>query len=67
VIWVERAGQRKIVIGAKGARLKAIGSAARQALNELYGRRVHIHTWVKLREGWSDDDRLLEQLGYGRP
>jgi GTP-binding protein Era len=67
VIWVERAGQRKIVIGAKGARLKAIGSAARQALNELYGRRVHINTWVKLREGWSDDDRLLEQLGYGRP
>jgi GTPase len=66
VIWVERAGQRKIVIGAKGARLKAIGSAARLALNELYGRRVHLNTWVKLREGWSDDDRLLEQLGHER-
>ena len=57
IIWVERVGQRKIVIGAKGARLKAIGSAARLALNELFGRRVHLNTWVKVREGWSDDDQ----------
>jgi GTP-binding protein Era len=64
VIWVERAGQRKIVIGAKGARLKAIGSAARLALNELFGRRVHLNTWVKVKEGWSDDDRLLQRLGH---
>jgi GTP-binding protein Era len=64
VIWVERVGQRKIVIGAKGARLKAIGSAARLALNELFGRRVHLNTWVKVREGWSDDDRLLQRLGH---
>lgn len=64
VIWVERVGQRKIVIGAKGARLKAIATAARLALNELYGRRVHLNTWVKVREGWSDDDRLLQQLGH---
>lgn len=64
VIWVERVGQRKIVIGAKGARLKAIASAARLALNEQFGRRVHINTWVKVREGWSDDDRLLERLGH---
>jgi GTP-binding protein Era len=64
VIWVERVGQRKIVIGAKGARLKAIGSATRLALNELFGRRVHLNTWVKVREGWSDDDRMLRQLGH---
>jgi GTP-binding protein Era len=67
VIWVERVGQRKIVIGAKGARLKAIGSATRLALNELFGRRVHLNTWVKVREGWSDDDRLLHRLGHGPP
>ncbi len=42
VIWVERVGQRKIVIGAKGERLKSIGRAARLALNELFGRRVHL-------------------------
>jgi GTP-binding protein Era len=64
VIWVERVGQRKIVIGAKGARLKAIGSAARLSLNELFGRRVHLSTWVKVREGWSDDDQLLQRLGH---
>jgi len=64
VIWVERVGQRKIVIGAKGARLKAIATATRLALNALFGRRVHLNTWVKVREGWSDDDRLLQQLGH---
>ena len=57
VIWVEREGQRKIVIGAKGERLKSIGRAARLALNERFGRRVHLNTWVKVREGWSDDDQ----------
>jgi len=65
VIWVEREGQRKIVIGAGGARLKAIGRAARVELNELLGRRVHLSTWVKLRDNWTDDDRLLRELGHG--
>jgi GTPase len=64
VIWVERVGQRKIVIGAGGARLKSVGRAARLALNEHFGRRVHLSTWVKLREGWSDDDALLRRLGH---
>jgi GTP-binding protein Era len=67
VIWVERAGQRKIVVGAKGARLKAVGSATRLALNELLGRRVHLNTWVKVRAGWSDDDQLLRRLGHEPP
>jgi GTP-binding protein Era len=64
VIWVEREGQRKIVIGTKGERLKSIGRAARLALNDRFGRRVHLNTWVKVREGWSDDDRMLRQLGH---
>jgi GTP-binding protein Era len=64
IIWVEREGQRRIVIGTKGARLKAVGSAARLALNELFGRRVHLNTWVKVRQGWSDDDRMLQRLGH---
>jgi GTP-binding protein Era len=64
VIWVEREGQRRIVIGAKGERLKSVGTAARQAMNALFGRRVHLTTWVKVREGWSDDDRLLQRLGH---
>ncbi len=67
VIWVEREGQRRIVIGTKGARLKAIGSATRLALNEQFGRRVHLNTWVKVRAGWSDDDRMLQRLGHDSP
>jgi GTP-binding protein Era len=64
VIWVERVGQRKIVIGANGARLKAIGQSTRLALNEVFGRRVHLNTWVKVRKGWTDDDQLLRRLGH---
>lgn len=64
VIWVEREGQRRIVIGSKGELLKSVGQAARLALNERFGRRVHLNTWVKVREGWSDDDRMLRQLGH---
>ncbi len=67
VIWVEREGQRKIVIGSKGEGLKAIGHAARMDLNELLGRRVHLSTWVKLREGWTDDAGMLRQLGHEPP
>ena len=67
VIWVERVGQRKIVIGAKGAKLKAVGQATRLALNEQFGRRVHLKTWVKVREGWSDDDHMLQRLGHDPP
>jgi len=67
VIWVEREGQRKIVIGTAGERLKAVGRAARLELNELLGRRVHLSTWVKLREGWTGDDEMLRQLGHEPP
>ena len=56
-----------LVIGTKGARLKSVGRAARLSLNELLGRRVHLNTWVKVREGWSDDDRMLRQLGHEPP
>lgn len=65
VIWVEREGQRKIVIGTRGERLKAIGRAARLALNQRLGRRVHLATWVRVRKGWSDDEGMLRRLGHG--
>jgi GTPase len=62
-IWVDRDGQRPIVIGAQGARLKRVGRAARLAVNELLGRRVHLTLWVKVRENWADNARALKQLG----
>ena len=62
-IWVDRAGQKPIVIGARGERLKRIGRAARLALNELLGRRLHLNLWVKVRENWADNARALRELG----
>jgi GTP-binding protein Era len=63
-IWVEREGQKAIVIGAGGAQLKDIGSAARRAMEKLFDRRVHLKLWVKVRENWSDDEAALRRFGY---
>ena len=63
VIWVDRAGQKPIVIGAKGERLKRVGTHARRELNELLGRRVHLDLWVRVREDWADSAQALRQLG----
>ena len=62
-VWVDRAGQKPIVIGAHGERLKRVGRAARLALNELFGRRLHLNLWVKVRENWADNARALKELG----
>ncbi len=64
VIWVEREGQKAIVIGEGGLMLKAIGTAARKAMLRLFERRVHLRLWVKVRENWSDDEAQLRRFGY---
>ena len=64
VIWIERSGQKPIVIGHKGQRLKHIGSRAREEMETLFGAVVYLQLWVKVREGWSDDERALSSLGY---
>lgn len=64
VIWVERDGQKGIVIGAGGAQLKKIGSAARRAIEQVLDRRVFLELWVRVRESWSDDAAALKQFGY---
>lgn len=63
VVWVDRKGQKPIVIGARGERLKRVGSAARRELNQLLGRRLHLNLWVKVREDWADSAQALRQLG----
>jgi GTPase len=63
VIWVDRSGQKPIVIGAEGSRLKRVGRAARMELNALFGERFHLILWVKVREDWADDARALRLLG----
>ena len=64
VIWVEREGQKAIVIGKAGTRLKEIGAKARQQMERLFGAKVFLETWVRVREGWSDDESALKAFGY---
>jgi GTP-binding protein Era len=64
VIWVERSGQKAIVIGNAGEQLKEVGRAARIEMNERFKRPVHLELWVKVKENWSDNETALRQLGY---
>jgi GTP-binding protein Era len=63
-ILVERASQKPIVLGARGERLKRMASAARKDMEKLFGGKVYLGTWVKVRKAWTDDARILRQLGY---
>ena len=64
VVWVERDGQKAIVIGKGGERLRDIGTRAREQMERLFDRKVFLETWVRVREGWSDDEAALRTLGY---
>ena len=63
-IHVERDGQKAIVIGSGGARLKSIGQDARADIERLLGRKVMLRLWVKVRPGWSANDSALRRMGY---
>jgi GTP-binding protein Era len=63
-ILVERDSQKAIVVGAAGERLKRVGTAARRDMERLFGGKVYLGTWVKVRKAWTDDARVLRQLGY---
>jgi GTP-binding protein Era len=65
LIWVERDSQKGIVIGKGGAMLKRVGQHARGDMERLFGQKVFLELWVKVKSGWSDDERLLRNLGYG--
>jgi GTPase len=62
-IWVDREGQKPIVIGAGGERLKRVGTLARRELNDALQQRLHLVLFVKVREGWADSAHALRQLG----
>jgi GTP-binding protein Era len=64
VIWVERSGQKAIVIGHAGEQLKDVGRSARLEMTERFKLPVHLELWVKVKENWSDNETALRQLGY---
>ena len=63
-IFVERTGQKAIVIGDKGAKLKSIGMDARADMEKMFEQKIMLTLWVKVKGGWSDDERALKSLGY---
>lgn len=63
-IIVDKEGQKPILIGKQGQRLKRISSEARQDMENLFGGKVWLETWVKVRSGWADDEQALKSLGY---
>lgn len=64
-IWLDRASHKGMVIGQGGATLKAVGTAARHELEQLTGQGVDLKLWVKVREGWADNEQSLRAFGYG--
>lgn len=64
VIWVEREGQKAIIIGEKGERLKRIGTQARMEMERMFQSRVFLQLLVRVKQGWSDDARVMAQMGY---
>jgi len=64
LILVEREGQKKMVIGNKGAKIKVIGTEARRDMEDMFESKVHLELWVKVKSGWADDERALRSLGY---
>jgi len=64
LIWVEKASHKPIVIGARGQLLKEVGREAREDMIKAFDQKVFLNLWVKVKEGWADDERALQSLGY---
>jgi GTPase len=63
-VYVDKQGQRAILLGEGGARMKAIASAARADMERLFGGKVFLEVWVRVKSGWANDERMLARLGY---
>jgi GTP-binding protein Era len=64
IIWVEKPGQKGIIIGKNGSRLKIIGETARKDMEKAFEHKVFLQMWVKVKKGWSNDERALQSLGF---
>ena len=64
VIYVDKSSHKPMVIGEKGQKLKTVGRDARLSMNELFGQRVHLRLWIKVKSGWADNERAIQSLGF---
>ena len=64
-IWIQSMSQKAIIVGKGGAVLKSVGQQARRDMENLFQKKVHLETWVKVKRRWTEDERALRQLGYG--
>jgi GTP-binding protein Era len=64
LVWVERPGQKAILIGRGGEAMKATATQARLEMQKLFGCPVHLEVWVKIKKSWSSDEAALARLGY---
>ena len=64
LLWVERDGQKAIVIGDKGETLKRIGMEARLDMEKFAKKKVFLQLWVKVKEGWTENDEMIQSFGY---
>ncbi len=65
IVWVERPGQKNIIIGKKGQALKEVATEARLEMEKMFEKKVFLEVWVKVKKSWSSDENALSQLGYG--
>ncbi len=65
LVWVERPAQKAILLGKKGAAMKAAATEARKAMEKFFGCKVHLEVWIKVKDSWSSDEGALARLGYG--
>jgi GTP-binding protein Era len=63
-VYVDKASHRAMLVGEGGLRMKAMASAARRDMEQLFGGKVFLEVWVRVKRGWADDKRMLDQLGY---
>jgi GTP-binding protein Era len=64
-IIVDKSGHKAIIIGKGGEKLKMIGTQARKDMESIFGGKVYLEIWVKVKSGWADDAQMLKSLGYG--
>lgn len=65
-VYVDKPGHKAIMLGSKGEKLKQIASEARLDMERLFGGRVFLTVWVKVRRGWAEDERMLRSMGIGQ-